>query len=346
MVHELGDILLFTLSAWKETGWGAFKRAFDEVYRIRLETEEIRDPDPVHFERARALRTLIACGHCDVDYSSGGSSISIGPPTLASLPYPGLPRAVLCGSRSPTTVKLLQRACSESGQSLRIVVENQRKRAPYAPLRVEIEAESYGALEVLARNFNISFAKTPPCWVFSIASGSVSEYIKQLEWSSPSELNWERQDFVARNLAFVPVNASVTKATTPGIRLSRYLDPTRLQWEYRLICDNRNAAVHPEWGRYAVLSASHQNTLLYDDGSGSLAVARGAPLPFFIARALVLCSGYAAKTVSARIVRSSIPENYAFDVYTGVPQDVVNVITRKLELREPLEPLTIQDVSK
>src|SRR5258708_60524 len=112
-MYESGDILLFTLSAWRETSWSAFKKAFDEIYRIRLTTEEISDPEPVHFERARALRTLVGLGHCDVE-SNGSPSIKVGPPVLAALPYPGLPRAVLCGSRSPSTVRTLQKICSDS----------------------------------------------------------------------------------------------------------------------------------------------------------------------------------------------------------------------------------------
>jgi hypothetical protein len=340
-MHEPGDILLFTLSAWKETGWSAFKKAFDEIYKIRLKTEKISDPDPVNFERARALRTLITLGHCDVDFTTSRSVI-IGPPALASLPYPGLPRAVLCGSRSPTTVKTLQRICKESRQSLRLILENQRKRGPYAPLRVEVEAESYAALEQAARTLNIPFNRTPQSWVFTAASGSIAEYTGQLEWSSQPEVNWEKEDFDSRHFAFQPAQADAAR-TMEGIRLCRYLNPTRLQWEYRLVKDDCSASVNPQWGRYAVLNATHQNSLLYDKKLGSLAVAYGAPLPAFIARALVLCSGYVAATVTARVVQSSIPEHYGFDVYAGVPPDVVNAVACKLGQRDPVDALSLQE---
>lgn len=340
-MHEPGDILLFTLSAWTETGWSAFKRAFDEIYRIRLATEETSDPNPVHFERAHAVRTLVTLGHCDVDFTAS-PSITIGPSALVSLPYLGLPRAVLCGARSPTTDKTLQKFCNESRQTLRLNLESQRNRRPYAPLRIEVEAESQAALEEAARTLNIAFNKTPQSWVFAAANGSLEEYTAQLEWSSQPELNWQREDFDAHHFAFAPARARLT-GMTDAIRLSRYLNPTRLQWEYRLVSGERSASVNQDWGRYVVLNAKHQNSFLYDKRSGSLAVARGAPLPVFIARALVLCSGYVPATVTARVVQSTNPEHHGFDVYAGVPPDVADVIAMKLGQQVPLDTLTIQE---
>jgi hypothetical protein len=342
-MHEPGDILLFTLSAWKETGWTAFKRAFDEAYRIRRKTEQVNDPDPIHFERARALRTLVACGHCDVDFSVS-PLITIGPPVLASLPYSGLPRAVLCGSRAPNTVKLLQHACDES-RSSRVLLDSQRKRAPYAPMRVEVEAESYAALDGIAKSLNIAFVRTPQSWVLSTVSGSLSEYIGQLEWSAQNELNWEREDFDPEYFRFTPVQRGANKATDV-VRLSRYLNPTRLQWEHRLVGDTGSAAVNPDWGRYAILNARRKNSLLYENRRGTLAVARGTPLPILLARSLVLCSGFVPKKVSARLVHSSLPEHYGFDFYDGVPQDVLTVVMQKLGQQHPLEQLAIHDEAR
>jgi hypothetical protein len=242
-------------------------------------------------------------------------------------------------------VKTLQKICSESRQDLRLILENQQKRAPYAPLRIELEGESYARLEGVAIILDVMFNKTPQAWVLAAANGSLTEYVGQLEWSSQTEVNWDREDFDARHFAFTTVRPG-TSGMIGGVRLSRYLNPTRPQWEYRLVSDNRSASVNPEWGRYAVLNVNHQNSVLYDTKSGSLAVARGTPLPVFIARALVLCSGYAARTVSARAVRSVIPEHYGFDVYDGIPQDVVDVIAHKLGQRTPVEHLSIQEETR
>jgi hypothetical protein len=340
-MHEPGDVLLFALSAWKQTGWSAFKKAFEEIYLIRLSTEEIHDADPIRFERSRALRTLLSLGHCDVDFS-GTPSITIASPVLASLPYRGLPRAVLCGSRSPTTVETLQRLYRQSPQSLRILLETQRKRSPYAPCRVEIEAESHAMLERVAETLNIGWVETPPSWLFAEASGSVAEYVAQLEWSSQAEVNWERQDFDPLRFAFVPAPRTANGMQV-GMRLSRYLNPVNRQWEHRLIIESRSASVTPEWGRYAVLDANRKSALLYDKKSGSVGVARGTPLPIFVARALALCSGYAPKFLTARFVQSSIPEQYGFDVYDGVPPDVIDVLAMKLGQQVPLDPLSIRE---
>jgi hypothetical protein len=340
-MHEPGDILLFGLSAWKQTSWSAFKKAFDEIYLIRLSSEEIRDTGPVHFERSRALRTLVTLGHCDVEFS-GTASITIAPPVLASLPYRGLPRAVLCGSWSPTTVETLQKLCSQSPQSLRTILKNQRKWSPYAPCRIEIEAESYAVLRQAVETLNITWLETPQSWLFAEANGSVTEYVAQLDWTSQAEVNWEREDFDPLRFAFVPARGTAG-GMQGAMRLSRYLNPVNRQREHRLIIENRSASVNPEWGRYAVLNANRKSALLYDKKSGSVGVARGAPLPIFIARALALCSGYAPNVVMARFVESSIPEHYGFEVYAGVPPDVVDLISMKLGQQVPLATLSIQE---
>ena len=64
---------------------------------------------------------LDALGHCDSIFDSAGEGIVyVGPPTLAALPIPGLPRAVVCGSRSPDTLALLLRARTQAGGRIRV----------------------------------------------------------------------------------------------------------------------------------------------------------------------------------------------------------------------------------
>lgn len=342
-MHEPGDILLFCLSAWKEnTRWDAFKKAFDEIHRSRLGGQLEKWDEPIHFERNRALKCLAALGHIDVAYN-GTPPVVIGPPVIVSLPYPGLPRAVLCGSRSPATVGALQEVCNASGRTVRITLKSQQKRSAYAPKRVELEAESHEAMDKVARSLNIAYLRTPPSWSIVTASGSVAGYIDQLEWSSQPEVNWDRKDFDPSRLAFLPAQQSSTFGSG-DLRFSRYVNPVRLQIEYRLIKYNRSANVSADWARYASLSEYAQEVLLYDCESGTVAVPRSAPLPGLIARALAVCSGYAPKFVPRKIVQTSVPERYGFDVYEGVPQDVLAAAVRKLGQLE-CRPLSIQDYS-
>src|SRR5260370_42337262 len=108
-MYDDGDVLLFALSAWGETRWPLFKGAFDVVRSRRLRGEE--DGGGFHHarERWKAARLLARLGHCDIDYLDEPARIVIAPSILATLPIAGVPRAVLCGSRSPATIEALRR---------------------------------------------------------------------------------------------------------------------------------------------------------------------------------------------------------------------------------------------
>lgn len=326
-MFDRGDILLFALSAWKETTWSTFKKAFDSLHRVSVGTKNGGEAEPVRFVRARTLRMLLSLGHCDADFSEAGELI-IAPPALVALPQPGLPRAVLCGSRSPGTVSTLQRICRESGQELRIAVQRQELKVPYAPTRVEIQAESHAALERCATTLQITCLNVPPAWLQASAAGSAEEYFAALNWTTQPEINWEREDFNPQQLAFYPTQINAK------LRLSRYKDPIRLQWQHRLIRENMSASIHPDWGRYIILNAESRDVLLYAETTGSVAVPRGASLPSLLARILTLCSGHAAEFVPASLIRPNVGENFGFDLYRNVPPDVFAVVKQKLGQRD------------
>src|SRR5207249_1964046 len=81
------------------------------------------------------------------------------------------------GQRSPSTVRTLQKICSQSRQSLRLVVESQQKRAAYAPGRVELEGDSYAAIDRAAKTLSVAYTETPASWLVAKATGSVAEYM-------------------------------------------------------------------------------------------------------------------------------------------------------------------------
>ena len=62
-----GNLLLYVLSAWKQTRWPAFKKAFDQVYLLSLRASGDAS-EPTRYARFRAARVLEALGHCDLHF--------------------------------------------------------------------------------------------------------------------------------------------------------------------------------------------------------------------------------------------------------------------------------------
>jgi hypothetical protein len=313
-LYEPGDALLFTLSAWRETAWGRFKSTLDAL-RPRLSAEEDGEEGAaLALERMRVARLLAILGHCDLVYGEEGPPRLIAaPPVLALLPVPGLPRAVLCGSRSPATAAELAAACQMHGAA--VDVWSQSGRARFAPSRIEVEADSHGLLQRVAATVRVPSPETPPAWALASAAGSMDEYLGSLEWSSEPELNWDSEDFDARALRFTP-----RRAAEGAFRLSRYRHPVRLRWVYRLWREGQSAAVDPAWGRYAILAANSRRVVAYDAAAAAVAVPIWVPLPVPLARALALCSGLVPRLVNRG----------RLEIYDRVPKDVAEEVTRRV----------------
>lgn len=318
-VHDDGDILLFALSSWRETTWPQFKTAFDSL-RF-LECGKVRSPDDSTNaqEQGRTARLLASLGHCDLDYQSKPVHIIVGPPVLATLPVPGLPRAVLCGSRAPGAIGQLRAVCESLGAVPS--VKSQSCRVPYAPSWIQVEADSREMMLRVSGALGITLADTPPAWTIAANSGSIREYLEALSWSSEPQLNWEREDFHPESLRFNP-----SPASGEAFRLARYRDPVRQRWTYRLWQRSRSAEVDPAWGRFAVLEANDRRVLAYEERVGAVSVPLGTPLPVMVARALVMCSGIAPRRDNGTWC----------EIYDWVPPDLFEHIARKLGQLEPV----------
>ncbi len=336
-MYDDGDSLLFVLSARRETGWIAFKKAFDELYAKRLRRLGSANGEPPRFQRIRAARLLAALGHCDI--SSKGDSIRLvtAPAALASLPLPGLPQAVLCGARSPETAVATRMACDALGRAIRLETRSQDSTVEFAPSRIWVEAESRSVLNRLAESLGILQTPIPSAWTIGTMSGSLDDYLASLEWSADREVNWECEDFKPQLLTF-----DTPSVQRDEVRLTRYEDPVRLRWVYRLWRGGRSTEVDPLWGRYAILQAVDTRVLLYDPKTCVGAVPRGAPLPTLLSRALTLCSGFAPRFVSRAAIRVKSPERFGFELYTSLPPDVFAVVASKLGHAQAKEPLVLE----
>ena len=114
-MYDGGDILLYSLSAWRETPWTTFKKWFDEIHRRHVVASIHEEQDAAVYHRWRALRLLSSLGHVDVRFEAHGITIFVAPPALAVLPGFGMRRAVLCGARSPSTSGDLRIAAALEG---------------------------------------------------------------------------------------------------------------------------------------------------------------------------------------------------------------------------------------
>ena len=320
-MYDGGDILLYSLSAWRETPWTTFKKCFDEIHRRHAVASIHEEQDAAVYHRWRALRLLSSLGHVDVRFEAHAITIFVAPPALAVLPGFGLRRAVLCGARSPSTSGDLRRAAALEGAAT--TTHSQSSLSPYAPTRVEVNADSDERIRATAERMGIPYLDQPPARTIAQVTASLEEYCLKLSWSADEDLNWHREDFNVRSLRFQPAGE-----TPPNASLSRYQNPVTTIWRYRLWRDGQFAELEPDWGRYAILSASSKRILQYDQAKRDVLVPLGAPLPSLLARVLGLCSGYAPRTSQRRGKRDSdLPNRY--EIFRDVPPSIFRMVADK-----------------
>lgn len=314
-MRDRGDVLLFAIAARRQLSWPSFTEALDGIFvpddRLGTDVKQVRSA-------VAALGGLL--GHWDVVPDGQSARICIAPPVLATLPRPGLPTAVLCGSRSPDTLRAVERAGDRVGVTIRSAPQHYLN--PYAPTRIEVSAESHEAIARLAADLNISYRVEPAAWALALASGSIADYIASLPWSAGSDLNWSRRDFDLERLRFVPVREG-----TPhdGLGLSAYEHPSGWGRQDRLWRGDQWAVVDRDWGRFAVLAERGVKVLQYGHPAGTLAGPRQIPLPGIPARALGLCSGrppaFEGGDGFGRHVFGDVPAAIARAILTKLGQD-------------------------
>ena len=152
-----GDALLYAASAVRDMTWETFKRIVDAtcVPDAQLATE-------MRYVRAEAVDVGGVLGHWEVVRTGAARRIVVAPPVLARLPWPGLPRAVLCGSRSPDTVAEIREVCDSIG-GLSLSMSAQLHH-PYAPMRAELSGESEEQMIAVGRELSVRYDPTPAAW--------------------------------------------------------------------------------------------------------------------------------------------------------------------------------------
>lgn len=308
--------MLYTLSAWGQASWERYVSAFDALF-VASGLDAASADQELRLRRWRALAVLGALGHVERGADNGTAVLSA-PSVFARLPCPGLPKAVLCGSRGPQTLADL-RAAARSFRGVSVRCDAQRSRNPYAPRRIEISAAGGDHLREISERVGLSYLPAPAAWTIADTVGSVSDYLSQLPWRSVAELDWPRTDFAPAALRFV----SATE-TRSALRLTRYKNPTTGTLTSWLRRGDEAVEVDPYWGRYAVLHERHHQVVRYDHRRFELHEPWGAPLPPVLARVLTLCTGEVATEVPPA------GAEWGYYLYAGVPPDVAEAVLEKI----------------
>lgn len=322
-MYDNGDILLFALSSWRKTSWTAFKKCFDEVHHRAHSNRHHKQDENAAVYRWRVIRTLSSLGHIDLDRDSGSLRLIAAPTVLSALPGFGVRRVVLCGARSPHTMRELREAAVLNG--VQTIMRTQTTVSPYAPTRVELQAESDARIHAIAEHLGIPYLNVPPARLIAHASASLKEYCQELTWSRAEDLNWKREDFDIDNLRFRP------PAGTPNpLRLSRYQDPVKSTWRYYLWRDSEFSEIDLDWGRYAILAMYSKQVLQYDQRNKKVFTPSGTPLPILFARVFGLCSGYSSYSIQRKYFGSS-GRLGPHEVFENVPPSIFKAVAKKIE---------------
>lgn len=268
---------------------------------------------------ASAIETLSALGHCEQD---AGGDLTVAPPALALLPWPGQPRAVLCGARFPESLTTLRSAARQ--YRARVTSTMQGSWEFPAPARIEASAERVRDLEGIAYATGCTLGDPPPALSMASVGTSVGDYLNSLDWTVDAELDWPRSDFIPAKLRF-----DQREHCDGNLRLTQYRHPDGYSVRDYLWRDGLGAATDRSWGRFAVLADSKIQPLRYDQRSGTLLVPVTTPPPRLFARSLGLSSGLAPGEITDRA-------GPAMRAYASVPEGLASVVARKLVMAEPI----------
>jgi len=317
------ELMLHVVTARGTLSWAAWQNSLSSLANGQGLYQE--------FSPAEGLRILDCLAHIEVTTSSQGIILAAAPAFLAKLPRAGIPRAVLCGGRSPQSERSLADAATTAGCRFCAVASTPERRESPRPLLVEADAP--GILSKVADAIGVAYSETPPAWAIANIAGSVQEYTNGLQRRSEPE-----PDIPARELDPATLRFADVLPTRVGSRLIQYF-PRRLP-SYHVLREGQNfTRIDRDWGIYAVLGEHGRNVIIHDLHAHTVAVPASAPLPRLLARTLALCSGLPPAWLPASAPPWHTSEHRGYWVYSQVPSSIASLVLEKLG-QEPL-PLQI-----
>ena len=334
---DASDRLLYVLSARGQMSWPAFKKIFDELH-IQQNAAPGDSERESRFARWQTVTVLDALAHCDFSFGESGGRVYVAPPVLARLPRAGLPQAVLCGARSPTTHGQVEAACDANGASLEWEAPpaSSQREVTLVPPRVAMQATTESELKAVARQLGVHYEEQPPSWKLLHRAGSLDEMLACCRPLPANDLQgWRRKEFNASTLRIREgLRATPDFADeTANARLVCYTHPRTQASRNYLARNGEFLPVDIDWGRYGVLRNEGCDVLVYDERSFRLAVPADAPLPRLLARSLALCSGHAPRFLPSQAALWNSPELRGFNVYRWIPPQIAERVAAKLGQR-------------
>lgn len=308
------ELMLHVVTARGGVNWAAWHNSFSSLANGRVLLQELSP--------AEALRILSCLGHIEVTGPAHGMTLAAAPASLSRLPIAGLPRAVLCGGRSPEAERSLAEAAADAGCRFSAIAPGHAREQ--SPRTLFIEADSTAALAKVASTIGAVFAEIPPAWTIANLSGSVQEYRQTLAWRSEPEPPLQSRELDSATLRFVDAPPA-----RPGLRLIQYF-PRRLPSYHELRDGQSFARTERDWGIYTALCEHGRNVIIHDLHTHAVAVPASAPLPKLFARTLALCSGLAPAWLPSAEIGWHTDEPRGFWVYAHVPSTIASLVLEKL----------------
>jgi hypothetical protein len=316
---NVGDRLLYALSARGAMSWTSVKRAFDCLHE---EQNDLHSEEFWRYRRRDAVTVLENLAHVEFDTRPQCMTVTVTSPAIAVLPGLGLAVGVLVGARSPAGIDHLSQAARRAGITLD--VRQQQGDSTFYPTCVSLTAETINDLAAFAASQNLHFSEMPPAWSILHFAGSLDDYLASLQPEDLANLNWEREDFDPDALFFRRTRRQ------DRVVLSRYTHPARRTKLHVLHKEAATTRVDADWGRFALMHELAQDVLLYDPQEFTLAIPITMPLPKLLARSLCLSSGFLPAEVGGVHWTGS---RVKARVYRRVPSAIAERVALKLHQR-------------
>src|SRR5262249_42233144 len=159
-------MMLHVTTARGILSWAAWREAYESVAR--------NDGNEGALSLLQGARMLDNLAHIEVASVNGDLKVAVTPAVLAKLPRPGLPRAVLCGGRSPQTERKLRDSAAEGSGRFASTPSWPERQHP--PRSFFVEAENDAALARIASAAGVRFADVPPSWLLANGAAGIEDY--------------------------------------------------------------------------------------------------------------------------------------------------------------------------
>ena len=282
---------------------------------------------------------LAELGFCEVSFEP--PVIYASAPTLAGLPSK-LPRAVLCGARTPKFLNRFREIAAANGLSISPVVHNANdghRHAGFLPSPIIVESASRAAFAKVASACDGLVYSELPSWNLLHASPTLGEF----KSSRKNSFIQQPVDFLG-DISWFDFKASywipfAQRKPLQGLFFARR-DRNGISYQVGINeppivkLDAGGKGFDPRWAKWLVMQDNKIEALAYDCVSKRLAIPSVCPLPSHLARALALCSGL-TPAIWAREF-TEVPQSFPgseLRVYSEVPEVYAHILSQKLGLK-------------